>query len=79
MHGDFLSDWLWISCLRGAKVMPKTLSFWPTMLAPNGSAAAAPRDSLDSWLRGYRHGTRLGLRLGSGLGLGLAAVRVSRA
>ena len=26
--------------------------------APNGSAAAAPRDSLDSWLRGYRHGTR---------------------
>ena len=51
--------------------------------APNGSAAAAPRDSLDSWLRGYRHGTRLGLGLelglGLGLGLGLAAVRVSRA
>ena len=25
---------------------------------PNGSVAAAPRDSLDNWLRGYRHGTR---------------------
>ena len=30
----------------------------PAPNGSNGSAAAAPRDSLDSWLRGYRHGTR---------------------